>query len=130
VEFNPPYQRDLVWTEKQKEELLESVFNRINIGSFVFIEREFEEGKAMYEILDGKQRLSTLIEFYTDNLSYKGIKFSELSKEERREFKNVRVSVGVLNNLTEEEKIKYFIKLNTTGTPVDKSFIQSLKEKV
>ena len=32
-----------------------------------------------YDVLDGKQRLTTLIEYFTDSFKYKGKYFSELS---------------------------------------------------
>lgn len=79
VDFNPDYQRDLVWNLEQKLSLLDSVFNNIEIGKFTFIKHEFSSERTFYyEILDGKQRLSTLCEFYEDRITWKGKKFTEL----------------------------------------------------
>ena len=47
--------------------LLDSIFKNIDIGKFVLIhlsDSEWVERGFGYEILDGKQRLSALIEFY------------------------------------------------------------------
>lgn len=38
VDFNPDYQRDLVWTLEQKQELIHSIFNHVDIGKFTFMQ--------------------------------------------------------------------------------------------
>ena len=37
VNFEPDYQRGYVWTQEDKELLIDSIFNNIDIGKFVFI---------------------------------------------------------------------------------------------
>ena len=86
VDFTPDYQRDYVWTDEDKERLLDSVFSNIEIGKFVFIPRD--EGDYSYEILDGKQRLSTLIDFYQNRFPYKGYYYNDLSPKDKRTFDN------------------------------------------
>ena len=41
VDMNPPYQRDYVWDDKDRESLLDSIFNHIEIGKFAFIEKDY-----------------------------------------------------------------------------------------
>lgn len=55
------YQRDYVWSQEDKESLIDSIFNHIEIGKFVLVFKGYEGD--MYEVLDGKQRLSALQEF-------------------------------------------------------------------
>jgi len=61
---------------EDEQKLIESVFNRVDIGKFVFIHLGYHSD-IMYEILDGKQRLTALYRFYTDQFTYNGYYYSE-----------------------------------------------------
>jgi hypothetical protein len=63
INMDPDYQRGLVWTLEDKQALIESIFDDVDIGKFVFAQRPFEANAPGYEIIDGKQRLSALIDF-------------------------------------------------------------------
>ena len=125
VEMNPYYQRDYVWNIKDKENLIDSIFNNIDIGKFAFIKRSYSED-ILYEILDGKQRLNALIEFYENKFTYKGYYYNDLSIKDRRAFKNFAISVGELKNLSKADILKCFIKLNTSGKVMDKEHIDKV----
>ena len=122
VDFNPEYQRDLVWSMNDKIALLDSVFHNIEIGKFAFIHNGCS-AFYMYQILDGKQRLTTLLDFYLNKFPYRGKYFNDLSIEDKRWFLNRQVAVGEMREATEELIIKYFIMLNTTGHVVDKKHL-------
>lgn len=130
VDMDPPYQRGFVWTDKQKEELLDSIFNYIDIGKFVFVRLPYTEGGYSYQILDGKQKLKTLIDFYTDQFKYKGFYYSELPWEMKNVFYNKSVSVGEVSDRTYDEGLikEYFIKLNTAGIPMSKEHLNKIKD--
>jgi len=76
VEMDTEYQRPLVWTIEEKRMLIESMFKNVDIGKFVFIKREYNENPKVksYEVLDGKQRLSTIMEYFEDRFTFKGKK--------------------------------------------------------
>jgi len=115
VDFNPEYQRDFVWELDDKVALIDSIFNNVEIGKFVFINLGYD-GKFAYEILDGKQRLKTLVDFYEDRFQFKDRYFSDLSKREQWYFTNYSISVAETNDLlTREQKLRYFINLNKNG---------------
>lgn len=89
VNFEPEYQRDYVWDLKDKESLIESIFNNIDIGKFSFIhyeDKKWIETGFSYEVLDGKQRLSTLCEFYEGRFTYKGLTYRELSAKDKKSY--------------------------------------------
>jgi Protein of unknown function DUF262 len=128
VDFNPDYQRGLVWTADQKTALLDSIFNNIEIGKFTFIRYPFSEGrKFYYEILDGKQRLSTICEFYEDRIEWKGMKFTELCAEDARHFLSFPIIQGEVGEITEQQIYKLFVKMNTSGTPVSQEHLNRIK---
>lgn len=57
VDMNPEYQRGYVWKSEDKQLLIDSIFNNIDIGKFAFIhldDKKWAETGNGYEILDGK----------------------------------------------------------------------------
>lgn len=131
VDMNPDYQRGLVWDSADKEYLLDSIFKGIDIGKFVFVHRPDEKWKVdriSYEILDGKQRLNTLIEFYEDRITYKGCTFSQLGWEDRRTFKEHMVSVAEVRETNKKDILVSFLSLNRGGRVMDKGQIEKVEK--
>lgn len=60
--FNDPVQRNSCWTLKQKSELIVSVLNGLPVPEIV-AEIVRKNKKKFYNILDGKQRMTTLRDF-------------------------------------------------------------------
>lgn len=130
IDLNPDYQRGNVWGLEDKVSLIDSVFNLVDIGKFVLIKLPYEEGGKGFEVLDGKQRLTALLEFYEDRFQYKGKFFRELSWKDRHHFLGFGISRAETRSeeITQEQKYKYFLKLNTSGKPQDPSHLQKVKE--
>lgn len=129
LDMNPEYQRGLVWTDKQKESLIDSIFRNIDIGKFAIIRRKFSEDLThFYEVLDGKQRIQTLIDFYECRFTYKGKTFNELHWMDRNHFVNYSISWAETEPLTNEQKYRYFLKLNVSGVPISKEHLERVKE--
>lgn len=53
---------------------------------FVFVQRDYGYKGKLYEIIDGKQRLTALLEFNEDRFQYNGYYFSELSNADKNKF--------------------------------------------
>lgn len=67
--YDPPYQRDYnVWDEIQKSFLIDSIFKNFPIPA-IFLEQKIEKGKTSYDVIDGKQRLNTIIQFIENAVS-------------------------------------------------------------
>lgn len=131
VDFDPEYQRGYVWTDKDKELLLDSIFNNIDIGKFVFIhldDREWSERGVGYEILDGKQRLSTLIEYYENRFPYHGKYYNDLSGYDKYRFKSHHVSVADVRESDKKTILKYFLMLNRTGKVMDEDHLAMIEK--
>ena len=124
-DIEPEYQRGLVWTLEDKVALIDSIFNSVDIGKFTFINPDYIMDKT--EVLDGKQRLTTILEYYEDRFKYKGYTFSDLSQKDQIHFESYSIAWGESSNLTQEQKLRYFIKLNTTGKEMDKSHLDKVK---
>ena len=131
IDFDPDYQRGYVWEQNDKELLLDSIFKNIDIGKFVLIhisDKEWHERGLSYEILDGKQRLSTLIEFYENKLSYKGKYYNDLSGMDKRAFTEHQIAVAEVRETDKKTVLKYFLMLNRTGKSMDESHLVEVEK--
>ena len=133
VDFEPDYQRGLVWDQKDKESLLDSLFMGADIGRFVFRVKNDEEisdpDGDFYEIVDGKQRMTTLLDFYAGRFPYKGAFYHELSAKDRRRFRDASVSVAEARNLSKKDTLRLFLMLNRSGKPMDDDTVRRVREQ-
>lgn len=127
IDFDVEYQRDHVWKLADKIALIDSIFNNIDIGKFVLVQRDYSSD-VLYEILDGKQRLTAIRDFYEDRFKYNGYYYSELSRMDKHKFGNHPITLGYLENPNKEAIFDSFIKLNTCGKPMAKKHIDYVKK--
>lgn len=138
VDMSPEYQRGYEWTQKDKVALIRSVFSNVDIGKFVFIERNWEKdinenrpsGGKMYEILDGKQRLRALIDFYEDRFSLNGVKYSDLCRQDKLFFDRKSIVYAAVSNrgLTRSDVLRYFLFLNQHGKAISESHLNVVRK--
>jgi len=129
IDYNPSYQRELCWDLKDKEKLIESIFNAVEIGKFVMVELPYKENSPGFEILDGKQRLTTLIQYYEDQFSYRGKTFSQLSQKDKNHFLNYNITLGRGDeSWTLKDKMEYFLKLNVSGVPQSEDHLNKVRQ--
>ena len=131
IDMNPDYQRDYVWTMEDKVLLIDSVFKNIDIGKFVLVNLPFDKYvdiNKSYEILDGKQRLSTLVEFYENRFPYQGKYYNDLSREDKMTFNNLTIAVANLQDSSKRTILKYFLLLNRTGRRMEETHLQNVEK--
>ena len=114
IDFEPDYQRDFVWTQEDKEKLIDSIFCNIDIGKFCFIKNGYND-KYLYTVLDGKQRIRAILDFYENRFAYKGKYFNDLSPLDQNHFEHYMISVAEVNYADRKTILKYFLMLNTGG---------------
>ena len=134
VNLEPDYQRGNVWKLKDKIELIDSIFKNVDIGKFTIIRLPISSDGYLYEMLDGKQRLIALVEFKEGRFKYKGKLYRELHPADRSHFDSYPIAWGDIRNLrdsgamTNAQKYRYFLKLNTGGKQVDPKHIEYVKK--
>ncbi|CDE20628.1 putative uncharacterized protein [Acidiphilium sp. CAG:727] len=70
------YQRNYVWSTKSRSLLIESFIMNVPIPPIFLYERDY----SFYEILDGKQRISSIVKFYNNEFALEGLEvWSELN---------------------------------------------------
>lgn len=141
VDRNPFYQRGDVWTDEQREALIDSIFSGVPIGAIIFAKRDWEdrcvdgEFVAMEELVDGKQRYTTIIDFVSDKFKYRGKYYSELYPWNRNRFDNTQIMIGQMEfknggGYDEQQVLQTFIRLNAGGTSMDKRLIENAKKRL
>ncbi len=63
LELDPPYQRRSVWNQDYKDYFIDTVLNNYPAPAIFIYEEITSEGTLKYSIVDGKQRLSTVLAF-------------------------------------------------------------------
>lgn len=129
--FIPGYQRKFVWKERNKNLFLESVFLGLPIP-FMFFADCSDDGRQ--EIIDGAQRMQTIVEFYNNKLrlsgmekltSLNGFSFQDLSEVQQRKFSNKLLRIIVLEEDTpSDSRQDLFYRINTTGMKANDSEIR------
>ncbi len=125
--LDPIYQRGYVWELEDKINLIDSIFNNVDIGKFVFSHEEYNEG-FLYEIVDGKQRINAICEYYENKFSYKELFFNDLNSLERHYFLGYSISWAEMSDMTQEQKLRYFVRLNKFGKVMDKGHLRKIEE--
>lgn len=124
LNLNPDFQRNEVWKIKQKSRLIESILIKIPIPSFYIDARD----EANWIVIDGLQRLSTIIRYMKDEYSLKdmeflqeleGKKFSELDRNFQRRIEDFKLTLYLIRpNTPEEIALNIFTRINTLGEPL------------
>ena len=63
----PPYQRKSVWSRKNKQNLLDSLFRRYYIPRIVIRLVRLDEERTVKEVIDGQQRITQRKSFLPTN---------------------------------------------------------------
>jgi len=128
--FIPPYQRGFVWLPKNKTLFIESILLGLPIPFMFF--GDCPDGRM--EIIDGAQRVQTIMEFRNNTLKLSNLKkltkldgfyFKDLSDAQRRKFLNKSMRIVILEETTPiGARQDLFYRINTTGIKANDSEIR------
>ena len=124
IKINTEYQRGDIWRETQRNELIKSIESSYSIGVLVLFVNE----KGQYEVLDGQQRLLTILKYLNDellNLEKSNIKkYSELDSANKILTDAYCIYFLKLKSFSEETKeediVQTFLRLQE-GSPLNKA---------
>ena len=123
IDVSPTFQRRDRWNPEQQSLLIESFLSNIPVPPVYLAEDIASLGS--YAVIDGKQRLTSIAEFFADKLVLRGLtrltemngfKYSTLPEGIRNPLgmKGLRVTT-LLRQSSEELKHEVFLRLNTGG---------------
>lgn len=127
--YIPNYQRTLQWNVDQKSYFIESLLLRIPVPPIFF----YEVGGRL-EVVDGSQRIRTLVEFRNDKFkltnlekldSLNGLKFSALPAVSKKRLLNSPIRSFVLEEGTDESsRVELFRRINTSSKQLTEAEIR------
>lgn len=116
VKDNPDYQRNYAWTPEDKALYLDTLFSGRPLGTFIFVKRSAGQPG---EILDGKQRMTTLLELVMSVLPYRGVYWHEMTDDDRNTVMNRPAQYAELSDeqYSQADFYEIFLAVNAAGVP-------------
>lgn len=115
IDLSPEYQRGKVWAKNRKQLLLDSISKNMHIPAVYLraLDNDY------YECVDGQQRLTTIFDFFDNNIElskkytpkFAGMKFNELPQSAKDVFEDHELMIVELTNSTDEEIRELFDRL-------------------
>lgn len=145
--FNPPYQRNGdVWNEDKQSFLIDSIIKNFPLPPIFLHEYiDSETGRTCYDVIDGKQRLQTIIKFIEGNLSLPldcsldgfvtenvdGKRFNEFIGDElsslKKSFWQYELSIEFIDSENPDVIDNIFDRLNRNGEPLNAQEFRNAK---
>lgn len=127
LNLRPAYQRNSVYDDKKRKAVIQTILEKCPLGLMYWV----DNGDGTYEVLDGQQRLLSICQFIAGEFEVASNKFPN---EESLDFANIQtnfpeIAEDILDkyeldvyvcNGTNDEKLKWFNRINTAGEPLNK----------
>lgn len=137
-DFDPGYQRDSVWSEEKQSFLIDSILKNIPIPP-IFLHQIIDDdtGKTSFAVIDGKQRLTSIINFIKGEINSSsdgedsplfnpdlaGLEFADLESEQlievRRAFWRYSIPIEYIDTADKHTIDAIFDRLNRNGEPLE-----------
>lgn len=148
IDLRPDFQRDMVWSKSKKQGLIDTILRDWKFPPIFLVVTTRDEGIEHQEVLDGQQRLSSIVDFledyfpidgsiepYDEKIScLHGKRFSQLPEAVRYRIEQYSLRVHELYDYKEGEPYELFFRLNqgVTLTPAEKrnTFFGPVREQI
>jgi len=113
----PEWQRQKVWSRKKKQSLLDSILRQWKVPKFYF--SKLSGSPESYEVVDGQQRLVTILEFFENKLplsdasaeKFGGRLYGDLPDEISDAFDDYEIEFDEIEDASDEEVKEFFRRL-------------------
>lgn len=134
-------QRDFVWTIEQKQEFIKTMIHDKAVPPiYVILYREENSRKSTVKVIDGKQRLSTAIDFLNNKfpltIDGEDYYFENFDKDLQYAFRhrfhfNVHIVYEYHDQIIPDKDLIYLFEMvNFAGTPQDKEHMTNLLKEI
>lgn len=117
LNIRPPYQREFIYGEKQRNEVIHTVRKGFPLNTMYWV----KAGDNELELMDGQQRTISICQYIQGDFSVEidgsPMNFSNLTDNKRQEILNYELSVYVCEG-TDSEKLDWFKIINIAGKPL------------
>lgn len=123
--FIPDYQREMIWKPEQQARFIESILLNLPIPYLYVADVTSGENEGRLEIVDGSQRIRTLVRFVKNELQLEklevldklnGFYFEDLPLPRQLRFHRKTLRMIELVEVDEEARRQLFDRLNSGGT--------------
>lgn len=119
VNLSPSYQRGEVWDNSRKRELIKSILENIRLPEIIINTKS--DNDRMWDIIDGKQRLTTLFNFINNEFalvnSNTKVYFNDFDTELQTDIKESQLQLVIYKDLDETKQRDIFERINY-GSPL------------
>lgn len=137
LDLSPSFQRKSVWNSKDRQFFTETILLNFPCPA-VFLYKDIDRnGKAIYRVIDGKQRLQTIVmfrnnEFKTSDNSSLPIEarnklFNELSDDFKKAFWNFNIPVEMINTDEATTLNNIFDRLNRNNKKLNNQELRNAR---
>ena len=136
LDLDPPYQRRSVWTLRDKEYFIDTIFHNYPSPA-IFLHRTIEDnGKSVYHVVDGRQRLQTILEFTEGEVRIpkefgdtrlNGKRWGELDTESKHKFWNYVLTVEILPLVDDAVVNNVFERINRNARKLTRQELRHAK---
>lgn len=115
--LQPDFQRKLVWSIKHKESFIDTILKGFPFPEIYIAQSgiDLETFQSQQVVVDGQQRLSTIISYVNDELPCKNIRrYSALDNQQKAAFLNYDVVVRDLKDASSDTIKEVFRRINLT----------------
>lgn len=109
LNIRPPYQREFVYKEKQRDAVIDTVMKRFPLNTMYWAVTD--EG---FEIIDGQQRTVSVCQYVNGDFSFNGRYFHNLQRDEQEAFLTYELTVYQCQG-SDSEKLDWFRTINIAG---------------
>ena len=136
LEISPKFQRRTVWSPQAKSFLIDTILRDKPLPKiFIRATTDPKTRRTVREIVDGQQRIRTILSFVKDgfriskihNEEYGGMTYSELPESVQADFLKYELSVDLLLDLSDRDILDIFARLNTYSVSLNKQELFNAK---
>lgn len=136
LEISPKFQRRSVWSPQAKSYLIDTILKDKPLPKiFIRATTDPKTKKTVREIVDGQQRIRTILSFIKDgfriskihNEEFGGMLYSELPDDIQGEFLKYELSVDLLLDVQDRDILDVFARLNTYSVSLNKQELFNAK---
>ena len=110
LDVRPPFQREFVYNEKQREAVIDTVTNGFPLNVMYWATRD----DGTYEIIDGQQRTISICQYVNGDFAFFFKYFYNLKQDEAAKILDYELQIYICSG-TDSEKLKWFRTINIAG---------------
>lgn len=110
LDIRPKYQREFVYTGKQRDAVLETIKNNFPLNVMYWVKTD----QGNFEVLDGQQRTISIGQYINGDFSLTNRFFHNLTQEEQKQILDYELMIYFCEG-TDKERLDWFRIINIAG---------------